>query len=118
MKKRFNDFFEAYTFLSEHKMVSENIEPESSLGLTLSRFRDCLDIEVVKVNPKNDTAELDESLNTKTAVWLEFGAWDNTEKIPFHDYDLDCGGNTFEEAIIELANLVDKLYDEKTGKKL
>ena len=30
--------------------------------------------------------------------------------IPEHDTRLDCGADTFEEAIIQLANLVDKYY--------
>ena len=29
-----------------------------------------------------------------------------------HDIDLDCGGDTFEEAIIELAKLVKKYYGD------
>ena len=55
------------------------------------------------------------SNNTKTEVWLEFGRafidYSITDDVMFeHDYRLDCGGDTFEEAIIKLANLVDQFY--------
>lgn len=32
--------------------------------------------------------------------------------IPSHDYDLDCGGDTFEEAIMKLAKLVFQHYGD------
>ena len=121
-KQRFNDFYDAYNFLEGHKMT----KPSLKLGDTLKEhevdnFHKCLYVSVVKVNP--DTCELEYKedrlhLNTKTEVWLEFGRWSEKEKVAYHDYDLDCGGDTFEEAIIKLANLVDKYYDEATGKKI
>jgi hypothetical protein len=41
-------------------------------------------------------------------IWLEFGFQEDGEAC--HDMDYDCSGDTFEEAIIELASLVkDKL---------
>lgn len=63
-------------------------------------------------------------LNTKTQIWLEFGEAyldiDEDTNVQFiHDYNLDCGADTFEEAIIELANLVDKYYnDDGTEKEI
>ena len=74
------------------------------------RFEECLDIDVVKVNPLNKTIEDDKSLNTETNVWLECGQYSKYTR--WHDMELDCGGVTFEEAIIELANLVQKNYGD------
>ena len=71
----------------------------------------CLDISVVKINPESNEIEITEGkkhLNTKTQIWLEYGEVykdENTNRIGFcHDTELDCGGDTFEEAIIKLAN--------------
>lgn len=102
--KRFTEFYEAFHFLKTHKIV-ENIGVD---GLKNNYFDKCLDISVVKVNPETDAIEINDDLNIKTQVWLEFGPMDGL--IPEHDTRLDCGADTFEEAIIQLANLVDKYY--------
>lgn len=128
MNKRFNDFYEAYTFLSKHEMCKSKLYVDGKLySHTINHFERCLDIAVVKVNA--DTLEIDDNEieNVKTQVWLEFGRafldLDKSESVQFeHDMRLDCGADTFEEAIIELANLVDKYYydngKEKEGVKL
>lgn len=103
--KRFTDFYEAFHFLRTHKMV-ENIGVD---GFKNNHFNECLDVSVVKVNPETDAIEINDNLNTKTQVWLEFGPMNGL--IPEHDTDLDCGADTYEEAIIKLANLVDLYYD-------
>lgn len=94
------DFYNAYTYLTNHIIFNNN-------------FLKCLDIEVVKVNPKTLEIDNDKSLNTKVQIWLECGPYVNHQIT--HDIDLDCGGNNFESAIIELADLVHKYYgdDEK-----
>lgn len=91
------DFYNAYTYLINHPIFAEN-------------FSKCLDIEVVKVNPA--TLQIDDKpeLNTKTQVWLECGPYIENEST--HDIDLDCGDDTFETAIIELAELVRKHYGD------
>lgn len=120
--KRFSDFYEAYTFLENHQMIKSYTKHNEDLkGFEINNFRECLDIEVVKVNPETSTLEIEEDklyLNTKTEIWLEFGGWNEEVNSACHDYDLDCGGDSFEEAIINLANLVDEFYDESTGKKI
>lgn len=79
-------------------------------------FQKCLDdIEVVKVEPITKTVCRNENLSTETRVWLECGPYH--QKYAEHDWDLDCGGATFEEAIIELANLVETYYDEVGEKR-
>jgi hypothetical protein len=98
------DFYTAWNFLNEHKMFN---------GL----FCNCLWTEVVKVNPENNTIEDDKSKNTKTQVWLEHGPWEEEWGSCTHDIDLDCGGDTFEEAIINLATLVKKYYKD-TGERI
>ena len=128
--KRFNDFYEAFNFLKEHKMCKCN--PYSEYDNKISEFEcnyfdRCLDVEVVKVNPETNILETDWKkvhLNTKTQIWLEFGEAyldvDEDTNVQFiHDYNLDCSADTFEEAIIELANLVDKYYnDDGTEKEI
>lgn len=86
------DFYKAYHFLKRHEK---------------GYFMDALDIEVVKVNPAKNEIDDDRSKNTHVRVWLETGP-----EVGTHDYALDCGGNTFEEAIIRLAELVRFYYDE------
>ena len=96
------EFYDAWEFLLEHKMFNRF-------------FRDILYIMVVKVNPETNEVDDDNSKNTKTEVWLECGPW--SEQYFTHDFDLDCGGDTFEEAIIKLADLVKQHYDDDGVKK-
>lgn len=118
-KRRFNDFYEAYNFLRQHNITKTYTKlDDKSKEMEIDNFYKCLDIDVVKVNPFTNSIDDNESLNIKTQVWLEFGGWSKKYNMPCHDCDLDSFGDTFEEAIIELANLVDIHYDEVTGKKL
>lgn len=98
----YTDFYESFVFLKRHpKFKNKFIEH-------------ALDIEVVKVNPKTEKIEDDKSLNTQVNVWLECGEYSKEYKSFVHDLDLDTGGKTFEEAIIQLANLVSVHYGEYT----
>ena len=55
---------------------------------------------------------------TEREIWLEFGPFPSYEGAEYdtndrmHDPRLDCGGKTFEEAIINLARLVKKYYGD------
>lgn len=115
MKKKrpgFTDLFKAWQFLENHPIFIKD----------WAYFRECLSIDVVKVNPKTERVEDDPRKNTATRVWLECGPWVRPRELPkeerkyhrqgmaSHDIDLDCGGTTFEEAIVKLANLVIKRY--------
>lgn len=92
------DFYSAWYFLEEHKIFND-------------RFSNDLWFEVVKVNPETNAIDYkDQSKNTKVQIWLEHGPYDNEWGACTHDLDLDCGGNTFEEAIIKLAELVKNKY--------
>jgi hypothetical protein len=79
-----------------------------------------LDIFYVKVDKKNVVNDK-KSKNVHDRVWLETGApeygyhWDGqavSELLWTHDYRLDCGGRTFDEALVELANLVLKFHGD------
>ena len=98
------DFYDAIHFLIRHPMFD-------------GMFWEALDIDVVKVDPRTNSINDDSSKNTKTEVWLEAGGHIPELDSPrsgrhafYHDYTLDCGGDTFEEAIIKLADLVLKNY--------
>lgn len=106
------NFYEAWIYLQEHMYFADRNYLLDGKVIS-SMFSLSLTIDVVKVNPLSETIEEDEDLNTETRVWLESGPqykengnlWNNS-----HDTELDCGGTTFELAIIELANLVEKIY--------
>jgi len=100
-----NDFYEAWQYLLKHSYYDHQI-----YGNTMSAFPASLYIEVVKVNPDNLTIEDDDSKNTLVQVWLESGCWlyaeDSRTYEICHDPGLDIGGNTFEEAIINLSDIL------------
>ncbi len=59
------------------------------------------------VNPINGVIEEDVSLNTKFVWWGEFNKLDNkNDEYPTHYWDLDCSGDSAEEAIDNLYELV------------
>lgn len=93
------DFYTAWKFLDNHKMFN---------GL----FCHGLWTEIVKVNPETNTIDDDSTKNTKVQVWLEHGPYDKEWGDCTHDLYLDCGADTFEEAIIKLAELVKKYYTD------
>lgn len=100
----FIDFYDSWNFLNEHGIYKDKAHG-------ISNFQNCcLCIDVVKVNPETNTIEDDKTLNTKTQVWLESGSYEDEHAQGCHDCDLDCGADTFENAIIELANLVFKKF--------
>lgn len=111
MKEHFTDFYEAWKYLSSHPANSIDRKRKS---LHRNYFLNgCLSMIVVKVNPNSNRVEITQDrihLNTKTRIWLEYGEVlknETTNKISFcHDVELDCSGDTFEEAIINLANNV------------
>jgi len=105
----FTDFYTSYQWLYNHPMFQEEVNYNNDTW-NESRFQQCLDIEIVKVNPKTNSIDDDENKNTKSQIWLECGRYD--KECRWHDIELDCGKDTFEKAIIELANLVMEWYGE------
>lgn len=94
------DFYTAWKYLEEHPIFC-------------GRFLEGLDVLVVKVDPNTNAVEDDYTRNTKTQIWLETGPCFPGAPLTewSHDINLDCGGDTFEKAIIRLAGLVHKNYD-------
>ncbi len=90
-------FYDAFNYLENHPIFK-------------GHFNKCLEVEVVRVNPATMKIEDNKILNTKTQVWLECGPFVDGEIT--HDIDLDCGDDTFEIAIVELAELVRKHYSD------
>lgn len=116
---KFTDFYEAWWYLNECQSFKATKEDLRKIGISdnlakimseqTSYFSESLCIEVQKVNPENNTID-DEKLNTKIEVWLECGSPFYNEItntiLTYHNWDWDCGGDTFEEAIINLANII------------
>jgi hypothetical protein len=124
MTIKLSDFYTAWHWLNAHPaFVSKG---DVGNKYPLSMFHNDLTIMVAKVDPTTNRIEDDESRNIKTRVWLECGPrkeptsdeyeWICGEwhdyGIPSHDIMLDCGADTFEEAIIKLANLVHTFYGD------
>lgn len=85
-------FYEAFWFLRTHSK---------------GKFINALDIDLAMVTPLTREIDRDNTKNTRLEVWLETGP-----DVGLHDLLLDCGGTSFEEAIIKLAELVKRYYGE------
>lgn len=113
--RNLNDFHEAYHFISSHPQFMGPMFLEDPSSPMESKIHE-LCIMVVKVNPNGECIDDDPSMNVKTKVWLEHGPciFDDVLKIwtPSHDIGLDSGGDTFEQAIIQMAGLVLKHYGD------
>jgi len=101
-------FYDAWWFIHNHPMNM------ADHGLNFGLYD--LDIFVPKVDPGTNTISNDGTKNTKIRVWLEYGPYENVsyDDVPHwvrtHDPNLDCGADTFEEAIIKLAGLIKEFY--------
>lgn len=80
-----------------------------------------LDIALMLIDPETDSIVDNTNKNTKHQYWLETGPFVDEEidgkvhkMLTSHDYQLDCGGDTFEEAICFLAKNVESVYGKKT----
>lgn len=120
------DFYTAWHWLRRHPAFAY----KGALGkkFPCSGFEPALDIMVSKVDPPTRRIEDHADRNTHTEVWLECGPYVEPDEegiksgfygehwinygIPSHDINLDCGGDTFESAVIKLAELVRKHYGD------
>lgn len=119
-----SDIVHAWSYLETHPIFA-GADPGDS------RFTEILDIAVVRVNPATRVVEDDETLNIAPEIWLEAGptyrradpeapvdnpVWDRDGGrdvfIGVHDIELDCGGASFESAVVTLAGLVHRIYGE------
>jgi hypothetical protein len=82
-----------------------------------------LDIHYTKTNKPggHGTVDKDPKKNKFVEVWLEFGQeeymyatpWDEeTNRMGYHDWRLDTGAPTFDQALVRLARLVRKHYGD------
>ncbi len=91
------DFYESFLFLHDHPVFCNN-------------FQDCLDISTYRKDPEEGKTE------RGIGIWLECGPYE--EEYMVHDIRLDSEGDTFEEAIIELAEHVREVYGVPTEKEV
>lgn len=119
------DFYTSWWWLHNHPI---NLKPFVIGGKTDDNMAPIkmglhdIYIYVARVDPyDNKINVIDTYKNTKTQVWLEFGKYVNYTDIHDdlpdlyqreHDPALDCGGDTFEIAIMKLAELVLKYYGD------
>lgn len=65
------------------------------------------------VNPITRVIEDDKSLNTHLRWWVEYSKYgEAADELPTHYWNLDCGGDTAEEAIDKLYELILEQYGE------
>jgi len=98
-----NNAAEAYWFVMNHPKLL---------------YKECIDpwfeITPHMVNEKGFVSENEEE-NTILEWWIECGPYVDDKHfglIPFHDYELDCGGRTAEDAVMKLAILVKEKYGD------
>lgn len=73
------------------------------------------DIVPHKICPETNCIEDEDERNTAIQWWYEFGPWslhpdEHGAHIPVHDYLLDGGADTYEEAIIAVAKKIHQHY--------
>ena len=119
--KRFKkkDFIGAYWFLYQHPYYAIPYLDRDGCSFSAG-FDKSLDIEPRKINPITNSVDDREELNTKNIVWLESGCYclaeedDLVASSYLIDYSLNVQGNTFEKAIIKLANKILKRYGDES----
>lgn len=120
--KKIIDQSEAWQYLYEHPILTDEFGS--------SCFKDALHVRIYKVNPKTGDFDSNTKLNTMNKVELECGPYHRPEvavrdrpnrpgwEIGYTSRDqlLNSDGQTFEQAIIKLANLVRKHYGDDRRK--
>lgn len=95
-----------YYWIIDHPALTGNFGSQPTIELTPHM-----------VNPENNTIESNTLLNTKQQWWIEVNVgskYFDPNATPYseesfeysHDWELDCGGDTAEEAIDKLYELV------------
>ena len=100
-------FVDKYYWIMDHPLnrVSE-----------INFFQNEIDIQPQLVNPMTNEVDRDDSLNTKVEFWVEFSYFDVECEANAHDIEFDCGGDSYEEAVEALFQLVyDKFGDYNMG---
>lgn len=98
--KKFTDFGQAFTYLKNHPDFQDN--GESIFGVNM-------EIDTIKVNPTTLLPDNDKNLNTKTMVIIDvFTFSENFYKEEEESEYWGCIAESFEKAIIDLANILFK----------
>lgn len=93
------EFYDAYWFINNHPALTDGVMDHVPIDFT-----------VMKVDPETGRIHDDLSRNTQTEIWLESGPYEDGAYL--HDPNLDCGEETFEKAIITLAEKVKEHYGD------
>lgn len=125
MKNQFDNFYDAWWWLNSTiafynpewgmHLNGEPLPVDNDYIAWASGFHRSIDVNVQKVNPDTNSIDNDMSKNTKVEIWLECGeAWydEYCNCWSFsHNINYDCGGDTYEQAITNLANIVYQYYN-------
>lgn len=106
---KFLDVAEASWWLTDHPIFQDENN--------FSYFYHHLDINYVKVDPRTLFISEDTDRNTKVQCWLESGPLIRLDEygnknVASHDIKLDCGHDSMELAMIDLAGLVLREYGD------
>lgn len=74
-----------------------------------------IDVDMAMVNPLTGLVDPDMLKNTKLEYWIEAGQM--SEDGQEHDIRLDCGGDSIEEALIEMARRIKSLTPAQKEKE-
>jgi hypothetical protein len=131
----------AFSLRERHEIPAEDFDKMLALGFLVSQdrsgkcwrqlrhlHRHALDTNLVIFYTKVDESghvNVDKTKNVKVECWLEFGpeaydydgdGFDETTLQSSHDWQLDCGAATFDEALVLLArNVLDQYGDYTSG---
>jgi hypothetical protein len=116
-----DDFYNAWHYLNDHPLFwyfagnRHKPLPFNEKYIETQRgMPEALDISVMKVNPATGRISCDKSENTKTEVWYEIcvvSEWPaQYDAIRTHVWQIDGGGDTYEQAIVKAARQLHETY--------
>jgi hypothetical protein len=133
-KREFKDVVTAWDWLNLHPafdfeareivlspkkkwMKKAGVREKTRVWFQDNTFAESLSVDFVRVNPQTGAIDNDDSKNTQIEVWLEAGGPVEDESLGkryrvSHDYKLDCGGPTFEIALLQMAGNVLEVYGD------
>ena len=99
MKIKNTHFVDKYYWIVNHPL-NRNLSNHIISANEIDVLPSLVDPEIGEVNLDDDTK------NTKVEYWAEISYLDLDEDIMCHDYRFDCGGDSYEEAVEALFQLV------------
>lgn len=75
-------------------------------------IREGIEFTVVRVDPATQSISLDPALNTQVQIWFEFSIAHQwlQDGMRLHDYKLDGGASSYEQALIKAAKRLHRRY--------